>query len=323
MGVFHFMGLGRAVGSVTCAVDYIEKCLDHPDSEEVKKLFSTSGGISHVEQDKGKIEAIVLVTSSEVIGNQITSYGYKNCDHPGPVRQEVVRNLKKVWKRYGAEGRKVFWCEVDIDNFWDCFDKIVKVAYRFSAPGKQGKEIWCNLTGGTNSIGLALISMARWTGISTKHYLISQRKEYQKEVTVPPHISIKPNKDGYFNIVPFVKTAIDTANFYEILFELESLNRSIKTQELFHRLQAKNLYFQNLTFDTFKRQYMLKIHGLGYTDYIAESDENIINMAGKQFVNELENLQTAMELESKILSNEMDIVAESKQWEWFKEIDVI
>ena len=28
MGVYHFMGLGQAIGAVTCAVDYIEKAID-------------------------------------------------------------------------------------------------------------------------------------------------------------------------------------------------------------------------------------------------------------------------------------------------------
>jgi len=43
MGVVHFMGVGRSVGAVTCAVDYIEKALDcienNRANEETKQLF--------------------------------------------------------------------------------------------------------------------------------------------------------------------------------------------------------------------------------------------------------------------------------------------
>lgn len=212
MGVYHFMGVGRAVGAVTCAVSYVEKALDlmaagqkqveqglkdTKSNDEIRKLFGGSGGISHAESDKGKVEALVLFTSREVIEKELKAFPYTGCDQPGSVREEVERNLKKVWKRYNYPvGRKIFWCEVDINDFQDCFDKIIKVAYRFSPQGKPGKEIWCNLTGGTNSIGFALLSMARLTGMSTKHYLISQRREVQKEIVVPPQIKIQPNKDG-------------------------------------------------------------------------------------------------------------------------------
>ena len=50
------MGLGRAVGAVTCAVDYIEKALNLTTKgnprNEVIKLFSGSGGISHDEEHR-------------------------------------------------------------------------------------------------------------------------------------------------------------------------------------------------------------------------------------------------------------------------------
>ena len=148
----------------------LSKALTKP-SDEVTKLFSGSGGINHKEEDRGKIEAIVLFTSKEVINRELKAFSYEGCDNPGSVRDEIIKNLKKVWRRSDKdEGRKVFWCEVDIDNFQDCFNKVVLLAHRFSPDGKQGKEIWCNLTGGSNSIGYALLSMAGLTGKSAKHF---------------------------------------------------------------------------------------------------------------------------------------------------------
>ena len=327
MGVYHFMGVGRAVGAVTCAVDYIEKALNkilsNDDSPEVIKLFHSSGGISHNEIDRGKIEAIVLFTSKEVIENKIEAFPYTGCQKPGKMRDETLHNLKKVWNRSDPdEGRKIFWCEVDIDSYKDCFEKIVKVAYRFSPPGKQGKEIWCNLTGGTNSTGLALLTMARLTGLSTRHYLISQRREYQKEVKVPGHIKIIPNKDDYFNVVPFIKTYIDTINFYEILMELKSINKPETTTNLFYRLKGKSL-FVTTTFDDFKKRYMLKLYGLGYTDYNQQADEVSLNINGRNFINEIEDLEAVIEIEEKLLQKKIDIIEESKKWKWFKQVDTL
>lgn len=330
MGVYHFMGVGRAVGAVTCAVSYIEKALDliadDPATEqgsmkkrandEIVKLFHGSGGISHAESDRGKIEALVLFTSPEVIQGKLKSFPYTGCDQPGSVREELVRNLKTVWKHKPQVGRKIFWCEVDIDDYQDCFNKIIQVAYRFSPSGKQGKEIWCNLTGGSNSIGFALLSMARLTGMSTKHYLISQKKEFQKEVRLPSQIKIQPNKDGYFNVMPFLKTRLEIFEFYDVLEEMEKLGESVTTTELFNRLRYKHP-FTDASFEDFKRHYMLKLYGLGYTEYDVESDRCSLSESGQKFIGELEGLEYVFELEEKISTKKIDMVAESKTWPWF------
>ncbi len=323
MGVFHFMGVGKAVGAVTCAVDYVEKALDIVEKErttpEIVKLFSGSGGIKHKNNTPGEIEAIVLFTSEEVINYKLSAFRYNGCDKPDMVRSEIVQNLQSVWKRGPKIGKRIFWCEVDIDNYQNCFDKMIQVAYLFSQPGKTGKEIWCNLTGGSNSIQLALLSMARLTAVSTKHYLISQRKEYQKEIRVPVHIKVNPNKDEYFNTLPFLKFSIDTHSFYSILTELESLGE-ITTQELWSRLKDKQ-HFSDCSLDEFKRQYMLKLYGLGYTnytDYKDKDDQNAISELGMEFlVNEL------FELEKKLSEKNIDIVSEAKKWPWFQQVDEI
>ncbi|MDF5730775.1 MAG: hypothetical protein PUP92_22845 [Rhizonema sp. PD38] len=266
------MGVGRAVGAVTCAVDYIEKALDlitkaNP-SNELIKLFGGSGGINHHEEDRGKIEAIVLFTSKEVIERKLTAFPYEGCPTPGSVRDEINENLRKVWKRSNQhEGRKLFWIEVDIDNFQDCFDKVIKIACRFSPNGKQGKEIWYNLTVGSNSIGYALLSMSRLTGKSNKQYLLSQSKEYQKAVIVPRGIDIRPNKDNYFNLLPFWKTQLDMLDLYEILQELVGLTNEITTKELLNRLKSKNKISLNLDLETFRINYMLSLYSQGYTNY--------------------------------------------------------
>lgn len=322
MGVYHFMGVGRSVGAVTCAVDYIEKALDLASNKKgtqncanLQKLFQGTGGISHDEVDKGKIEAIVLFTSREIIQSTETAYPYKECGEPGAVRAEIKKVLKKVWKRADHDvGRKLFWCEVDIDNYEDCFDKVIKIAYRFSPPGKQGKEIWCNLTSGTNPIQLALLSMSRLTAVSVKHYFISQSKDYRTSVEIPYNIKICPNKDRYFNIVPFLKFSIDTVSFYNVLKTLEECNHPIKTEKLLGFLKNQQS-FTDCTLEVFKKQYMLKLYGLGYTEYSADDNTNKISDAGIEFL-----VDDLMELERKL--SQAGTVADTKEWSWFTEEEI-
>lgn len=324
MGVFHFMGIGKSIGVVTCAVDYIEKSLDtlaqkEKSSENIIKLFSGSGGINHQETDKGKIEALVLFTSKEVIERNLEAYSYAGNDRPTQVRDELLKVLKKVWKRGDKDiGRKVYWCEVEIDNFRDCLDKVIKVAYRFSPTGKQGKEIWCNLTGGTNAINLALVSMSRLTGVSTTNYLISQRKDYQKEIQLPQGIKVNPNQDDYFNTLPFLKTHIDTIHFYDILHVIKN-NNKIHKDKLLGILKGKTMYFQDVNEERLKKDFLLKLYGLGYTNF-DEQGYNWITTDGIFFLDELDIIQDTFDVED-LLNMNINMVEESKSWKWFKEID--
>ncbi len=145
-----------------------------------------------------------------------------------------------------------------------------------------------------------------------QHYLISQKREYQKEIRGPANIKIRPGKDEYFNVVPFLKTYIDTASFYDILLEIESVGRAVKTSELFDRLRGKGQFITS-AFDEFKRHYMLKLFSLGYTNYDDKTELTDISESGRNFINELE---AVLEIEA-ISREKRDMVAESEKWPWF------
>jgi predicted transcriptional regulator len=344
MGVYHFMGVGRGVGAVTCAVDYIEKSLDllkqqheysknkkinRPNcNEEIIDLFAGAGGITDGENEleKGKIQTIVLFTSKEVIKStrendsefagtrdtRLKAYPYKGCDEPGYVRDEIIKQLKKIWKHSSNKGREVYWCAVDIDDFEDCLDKITKVAQYCSA--KQGHEIWCNLTGGSNSIGQALVSMAWLTGKSAKNYMLSQAKDYQKEITVPQGITIRPNQDRYFKIMPFLRTQFAMQDYYNILDQLKS-DSSLTNKELLIKLQNLTS-FSNLTEQEFVRKYLISLYSQGYTKLMNKNGEIegvSISKSGEKF---LEDYLENKNLESRLLN--VDIGDEAKKWDWFE-----
>jgi hypothetical protein len=323
MGVVHFMGVGKSVGVVTCAVDYIEKCLElrkQPNcSDGVKRLLDGSGGIAHAEQNRGKIEAIVFFSSREVINQEMTAITYTGCGKPGSVRSEIEKRLKDVWKTYNpALHRKIIWCEVDVDDFRDCYAKAVKVAFRFARPGKQGKQIWCNLTGGTNAIGHALHSMSRLTAAGVKNYLIAQRKEIQAEWEVPSWVTINPDNDTYWTTVPYLKMLPDTG-FYEVLSDLESYEGT--TQSLFDRLRGRNL-FTSLSIQQFRDSVMLRLFGLGYTTFDRSTDRVALSPFGKQFLEEeLKGYLDGPEIETGT-GNQNDNVQESRTWDWFTEVNL-
>ena len=319
MGVYHFMGLGRAVGVVTCAVDYLEKSHDAIEkncaSSAVRRMFRGSGGIAHEERSKGSVEAVVLFTSREVIRRELTAYPYRGCARPGAVRNEVARQLATVWRRYDPQqGRKIYWCELeDIDDFRSTFRRVVQVTYRVSQPGKVGKEIWCNLTGGTNAINLSLMSMAQLTGKVRQHYLLGQghNKEFQKEVRVPGVIDpLEPNQDGYFNLVPVVKTVVDIDGFYIVLNALADLDEPVKASDLLSILQQDGRFI-DMKAKEFVRVVLLRMHGR-YTEYDPETGTTSISDEGKEFLNnELVELQE--------LRPTPDIVERSKSWDWLTE----
>ena len=267
----------------------------------------------------------MLFTSKEVIKSELPAHKYENCNSPGSVRDEVIRNLKKIWRHSNHhEGRKIFWVEVDIDDFQDCFKKVIKVARQFSHDGKQGKEIWCNLTGGTNSIGHALLSMSGLTGKSSKQYLISQRGGYKTAVKVPSCISIRPNKDNYFNILPFWKTRFDMISFYDILSELNQFGADINTEELLSRLQTRsNLIFQDLSLSDFIRTYMMSLYSQGYTNFEKSEqpgrDKVKISEEGKDFLNQDFTMTESFILEELLSNSDPDIVNDSKNGSLFIE----
>ena len=330
MGIYLFMGLGRAIGAATCAVDYLEKAfstikeggatdetfhLFHGISRDAKGTYSEHyDPLSY--SNRNNIEAIIIFTSREVINETLRAFPYTGSSNPGSVRRELKKILRDVWKHFNPRtGRKIYWCEVDIDSFQDCFNKVTQVARLVKSTSSMGKEIWCNLTGGSQSIGFALLSMARLTGWSTKQYLISQDKGYRNEVVIPiPKENIRPNKDGYLTIIPFLKTVIDI-EFYEILTLLDDLKKPVNTDELFGRLKNRQLFI-NLSFENFKRHYMMTLSKLGYIRHDLQSDLNSITGLGQHFVDE--NLDTFLKLDDNFDVERIDTIENiAEKWTWF------
>ncbi|KPL85490.1 hypothetical protein [Herpetosiphon geysericola] len=312
MGVYHFMGVGRSVGAVTCAVDYIEKALQMSTKpnppESIQRLLKNSGGINHSEKNAGSIEALVLFSSPEVVERKLAAFDYIGNASPCDVRTEIEQALVKIWKSFDPkEKRKVYWCKLNINNFQECLQRVIRVTYHFSAPNRQGKEIWCNLTGGANVINLALMSMAQLTNKSSKQYIITQGKEYEKFINVPNAIAMNPNIDSYFNVFPFIQTSIDQINVYKILELLKE--NPLTTNDLYSRYKNFN---DNLDLRSFTQVHMTKIYGQGYTNRDRQTDINSITREGLDFLEQMDNLIIDCHMPS--LYDDPNFDEDSKTW---------
>lgn len=131
------------------------------------------------------------------------------------------------------------------------------------------------------------------------------------QLPVPLITLRKHYKDKYFNIVPFLKFSVDTVGFYNVLKKLGEIDQPVTTETLLGHLKSDQQFLE-CSLDEFKRHYMLKLYGLGYTQYSAAEDMNEISETGMEFL-----VDGLLELEKKL--SQADTLAESKTWPWFEE----
>lgn len=71
-----------------------------------------------------------------------------------------VKNLQAGYTKH----LELYWCEYSRTDTVQTFERVAQVMYAGKPPGKVGKEIWVNLTGGSNIINGALQLAASLAG---------------------------------------------------------------------------------------------------------------------------------------------------------------
>lgn len=173
MGVYHLMGLGLSPGAVTGPISYLAHRYKRGNQEDLE-FFARSGEAEQNPEEKGDIQGIVIFTTKEVLEGSDTQdelYYVENrsgtvAKRPPtslnlPMQPQLKKILKNDWsnicgKQHKREKGDIFWCEVDLRNTKLTYDRIIKVVAALDNPGKRGKEVWTNLTGGNNVINFAL-----------------------------------------------------------------------------------------------------------------------------------------------------------------------
>jgi len=181
MSVFHLSGLGLNPGAVTVPLTYIYFLLKQCREGDKKAIefFKYSG--EENETLKGKPEALIIFTSKEVIEgkvhNEIIDKLFntrKQKSIPYTIMryfQNLIKGLDFKNSLFGEFGMKYLcFVEVDINNFEDCYRKIY-----LTLKGIKGKEIECNLIGGTNQINLSLMLAGSITGVVAKYYYVFEK----------------------------------------------------------------------------------------------------------------------------------------------------
>lgn len=254
MGVVHFMPLGTRPGAVTTALAHLK----HKHGQRNDQL----GRI---------IEAIVLFTPREIKEGAQRQHRATPC---------VFNNYGGLGsrKRYGNDDNvvgivldfisaeiapmmtkpTVYWCEAFADDYDKSFRSAAEaMALHLSKPESKGKNLWVNLTGGTNVMNAALMQMAFLSGLVSKVYYTfvpESEKDY-----------LQPASDGFkFIEVPLIKTSFDEAH-YVLLSVLNVMNGEwIGSDDLLGFLkQERNDYFAAVTQDRLEREFLTQLDGRG------------------------------------------------------------
>jgi hypothetical protein len=140
---------------------------------------------------------------------------------------------------------KVYSCILeDHGDYQACFETVARAALYFSPPGRTGKQIWANLTGGTNVMNVALHQIASLSGLISKLYYVFQAEESHRKYLQPP--SAEPDRFRWEEI-SLIKTAIDPV-YYELLQVLDGLEDGwYLDEEIFSRL--RQVAYSNLSPD--------------------------------------------------------------------------
>ena len=271
MGITHFVGLGQSPGAVTAGLSYLKH--EFGDSTEYGKI----------------VEKVVIFTSPEIVRGEETAFLSVENDY-------MRRNTKREWKNKSSleivkdflsiefENLELYLCEVNVKDFSKCFEAITKALLKFHSPGKVGRHIWANLTGGTNILNSALMHVVYLSGfIPVLYYTFVARRDDEKFLRP---FSRNENEFSFKKIYAF-KTTFDERYEY-LLEELESIQDEwITSSDLLSRLKRNYPnYFQHIELKSFQRDYlnvMIAIERKG-SRIEGQEDQIRLNKDGKEML---------------------------------------
>jgi hypothetical protein len=286
MGVFHFMGLGRSPGAVTSAISYLGARYKRWNPEDAE-FFATSGEFQQAGK-RGDVQALVLFTSPEVVRgtregvcdayiDNAAGQSRGNVFKPGEAMKRVLTRVLPADLHHAAGGRNevaLYWCEIDRTNLHLTFERVAQVMYAAKPPGEVGKEVWINLTGGTNIVNLALqLAASLLTGPARLYYLRADDARCLRHTLRLDDIR---GQDNFWVEMPVIYLRLDDATRH-ILEALEALKTSVDDAELLSRL--KNHFweeFGSLELTEFRRNYLQPLGGQQLVSRPQEGKEHVV-----------------------------------------------
>lgn len=277
MGIIHFAGLGRSPGAVTVGLSYLKHKIENNVEE---------GDI---------VESVVIFTSPEIKNGSVKSYPeiiynkYMERTPQANWPKNMDNSLCIVAEFLFREiGNGLFYvCESNINDYDACLNTVAKALLKFHPPGKTGKHIWANITGGTNVLNAALMQTAYLSGLIPQLYYTFIADNQKDGIYLQPFS--KKESEFYFRKIPVLKTTFDN-RYYYILEELNSIDietqgKWTSSQDLLSRLKQKHsLDFGNLSLKEFQRDYLNiipEIQRKGSRNE-GQEDKNRLNEYGKE-----------------------------------------
>lgn len=215
MGVYHLMGLGLSAGAVVGPLSYLAHRYDRWNPAD-QRFYRRSGERSQRRADLrvGDVQALILFTTKEVLNGDILAHSYvlnppgrvtKGPEQkPGPMKPILRELLMQVWPVLsgGRTSASLFWCSINRRDLSDAYNRIVRVISALANVGKQGHEMWANLTGGNNVTNLALELAAAFSGeVARVYYVQAQDQDAERCVR---HTS----EDGYWVEIPIMPLSL-------------------------------------------------------------------------------------------------------------------
>lgn len=160
MGIWHFAGLGKSPGAVTAGLACIREQYEtrHP-------------------QYGSTVDGLVIFTSPEIVtGKEISFPATHNTMWKNHIKeqwpkqhQNAVDIVKEFVKREFPKS-EVYVVTVNVNEFSACFEAVATAILKFHTPGKVGKHIWANITGGSNVLNAAMTQVAYLSGFIVRLY---------------------------------------------------------------------------------------------------------------------------------------------------------
>lgn len=265
MGVYHFIPLGFSPGAATSALAYIKKKIEYND----KQFFGSSPmGIS----------GIVLFTTKEIRnGAKVNFINNKYNSENGIEREEpifetvckfIIEELGEILKK---ERGKIYFCDSSLNKLEINILNASKAVLELSPRGETGKEIWMNITGGNNLITSSLILTSFLSGLVGRIYYTFV--PYKKTKFIRP----TSNSNFQWIDIPVIKIGFDE-NYYEILKILYDNSNWIDDEKV-HNILKQEGFYQELSIDIFRREFLNKLHGQGVIE--RRKNENKLSAHGK------------------------------------------
>jgi hypothetical protein len=156
---------------------------------------------------------------------------------------------------------------VDPNNYEAGFETVARAALHFAPPESTGRNIWANLTGGTNVMNAALFQVAVLSGlISRLYYTFVAERRYVNYLQPPTTDSARFCWDE----VPLFKTAVDEV-YRAVLEELQEMNGAwcdgkelltrLKSRAWGHLGQVQAQGIAAMEFQTFCQEFLNKLDG--------------------------------------------------------------